>query len=188
MMKELYDRHCRHITCDWSHGGGGLGWRYGCAFCTPGSANRTVPPNCHAVAISYHLILEPKYTGFTIVITLSYEAETTPFLAALKVVEKERERDKLVQVCLTCTSITLTLILRQGDRILHAITKHIPRLIPKRLTMRQRIPCNRLERFVYINSILGRNFKIRNRRLTRLAPRQRSLLSHLPPPNVSSTF
>jgi hypothetical protein len=35
--------------------------------------------------------------GFNIVITLSYEAETTPFLAALEVVEK-RERDKLVQV------------------------------------------------------------------------------------------
>src|SRR5271170_983487 len=122
--------------------------------------------------------------GFTNVITLSYEAETTPFLTALEVVEKREGQTS--PSCLTCTSVTLTLILRQGNRILHPITKHIPRLIPKRLTMRQRIPCNRLECFVYINSIFGRNFKIRNRRLTCLAPRQSSLLSHLPP-NVSST-
>jgi hypothetical protein len=36
--------------------------------------------------------------GFTIVITLSYEAETTPFLTALKVVKKEREIDIVFQV------------------------------------------------------------------------------------------
>ena len=88
----------------------------------------------------------------------------------------------------TSASVGLALILRQCNGIFDSISKHVPCLVSKRFTMRQRIPRNRLESLIDIHTILGRNFKIRNRGLTLFAPCQSPLLCNLIKINSSSTM